>query len=120
SVEYADVLMSPETAPPRGRGQYDRRATPSERARQAREAILGAVRALLLEDRNATFAVADVTRLTGVGKNTFYGHFRDLEEAVAVVVEQCRREVEAALSMGGVEDTPHAAVQRFVRSWVDL
>ena len=63
------------------RGNWDRAASASDRAIVHREAMTrAAARALFEVGRRAT--VSDVVDRAGVGRNTLYAHFRDLDEVL--------------------------------------
>lgn len=100
-----------------GRGRYDRAASASERAQEARTEILASVYSLLLE-QGEHFSVSDVTTRAGIGRNTFYGHFTHLSEAV----REAGRQALAELTTHDVawvqdDDTPRNALEKFVRAW---
>lgn len=100
-----------------GRGRYDRGSTPSERARHAREAILDATRRALLDGTEEP-SVADICGLTGLGRNTFYGHFESSHEPVRQVVDESITQIESALLEATLlESTPYAAATEFSEGW---
>jgi hypothetical protein len=119
-LEYALIFMVASAHPAPGRGRYDRQASASERARAARAGILEAVREALSRDGDEP-SVADVISLTRIGRNTFYGHFEDMEQAMREVSQACSLEIEAALvrsvPRGG---TPHAALHGFATTWFEF
>lgn len=103
-----------------GRGRYDRSATASERAQRARQSLLIALRDTLLE-LGEECSLDTVVARAGLGRNTFYSHFRDLASARAEVVadsmQTLRTQMDAALSH---EETPYAAVGNLAQSWVHI
>jgi AcrR family transcriptional regulator len=103
-----------------GRGRYDRGATASERARTARAAITSAVIRLLRASR-AVPSVDDVCGLTGLGRNTFYGHFPSAQAAADQVVTDCLAQIEHTLgSAARAALTPYAEVTEFAQGWFDF
>ncbi|ATY32859.1 TetR/AcrR family transcriptional regulator [Sphingomonas psychrotolerans] len=57
------------------------------RARRTRAAILGAFTALALSRRYDVIRTADLIAAAGVGRSTFYEHFRSKEEVLVSAVE---------------------------------
>lgn len=102
---------------PPGRGRYDRAASASERAQEARSEILAAVRALALE-KGEHLSVSDVTTHAGIGRNTFYGHFTHLSEAVREAGQRAFSELTAHdVEWVQGDDTPRNALEKFVGAW---
>ena len=100
-----------------GRGRYDRAASPSERAQRARAEILAAVQELLT-DMGEHLAVKDITARAGIGRNTFYGHFTDLSEAVRETGQRALAELTYRDAEWVPRDeTPRRALGRFVSEW---
>jgi hypothetical protein len=103
-----------------GRGRYDRGATASERARKARAAITRAVIRSLAASR-AVPSVEDVCRLTGLGRNTFYGHFPSAQAAADQVVSDSLAQIERTLgSAARAAVTPYAEVTELAHDWFDF
>lgn len=69
-----------------GRGLYDRRATPSERAKLQRAALLAGVREVSAADE--VLSIAEIARRCGVGRNTFYEHFVSADEALEAAIAE--------------------------------
>jgi AcrR family transcriptional regulator len=57
------------------------------RARRTRDAILGAFTALALNRRYDAIRTADLIAAAGVGRSTFYEHFRGKDEVLVAAVE---------------------------------
>lgn len=76
-----------------------RQKSPAKRA-----AILAAATKLFLDQGYARTSVDAIAAEAGVGKQTVYGHFGDKEQLFLAVIEETRREQEAALS-GTLQDT---------------
>jgi len=72
-------------APAPGRGQYDRRQPREARLLEQKARLLSATALSLARNRDAT--IADVVRVAGVSRNTFYEYFDDLAHA-RVAAEQ--------------------------------
>lgn len=116
-VEYVLVFMAPDPSQSsRGRGRYDRTLSASERARRARSVMENVVRSMLSQGRQ--LSVGDVIEEAGLGRNTFYSHFPDLETAVEEVTRQCAAEMSAALPSGVLDAAPYAAVTLFAQRWL--
>ena len=57
------------------------------RARRTREAILGAFATLALNRRYDAIRTADLIAAAGVGRSTFYEHFRSKDEVLVAAIE---------------------------------
>jgi AcrR family transcriptional regulator len=57
------------------------------RARRTRDAILAAFVGLVFERRYDTIRIADLTAAAGIGRATFYEHFRGKEEVLLAAME---------------------------------
>jgi AcrR family transcriptional regulator len=53
------------------------------RSQRSRQALLGAFFQLVLERRYASIRIADIVTRSGVGRSTFYEHFRNKDELLA-------------------------------------
>jgi AcrR family transcriptional regulator len=109
--------MMLEAAPPRGR--YDRQLPSDERFEQhAERLLLATARAVEMAPTAATASVGAIVALAGMGRNTFYAHFRDAhaaEEAVlARFVEQLNVRVDAELAQ---PSQPPELFVRVLRGW---
>src|SRR6185369_9968049 len=72
------------------RGRYDRALSRRERQAAQRERVIAAIAALSATDRE--LSVANVVELAGIGRNTFYEYFDDLEHALIEVKSRALRE----------------------------
>src|SRR4051794_31166274 len=92
-------MKVPPAAPAPKRGRYDRGLTRSERQAAQRERVVAAIAALSATDRE--LSVANVVELAGIGRNTFYEYFDDLEQALLAIEGRALRDfaprVESAL-----------------------
>ena len=109
-----DVDLVP--APKRGR--YDRALSRQERQAAQRERVIAAIAALSATDRE--LSVAHVVELAGIGRNTFYEYFDDLEHAQAAITSRVLRDfalrVEAALRAAR---TPLERIRALARAWAE-
>jgi AcrR family transcriptional regulator len=105
-----------DTAPKRGR--YDRTLSRHERQSAQLERVLAAVAAVSASGR--PMCVADVVEQAGIGRNTFYEYFDDIEHALAAIKGRARRElatrVEAALPLAR---TPLERIRVLGRVWTE-
>src|SRR6187431_2269228 len=109
-----DVDLVP--APKRGR--YDRALSRQARQAAQRERVIAAIAALGATDRE--LSVAQVVELAGIGRNTFYEYFDDLEHAQAAITSRVLRDfalrVEAALRAAR---TPLERIRALARAWAE-
>ncbi len=114
-----DVI--PEFRAKHGRGRYDRSRTPAERAAQQAIRIADATAAVVAQ-RGLTEATIDhVVRAAGVGRNTFYRHYRDLDHAVRRVRATAGATLWRKASAGlAAAYTPTEKIRSIVRVWLDL
>ncbi len=78
------------------RGKYDRHATRAERWARQRRALNDAV-AHAVAARGDKTTVRDICAAAGVGRNTFYQHFRDLDTARRIAIDQAGAALEHTL-----------------------
>ncbi|MEZ4223140.1 MAG: TetR family transcriptional regulator [Polyangiaceae bacterium] len=78
------------------RGRYDRHASRAERWARQRRALNEAV-AQAVALRGSAATLRDICSSAGVGRNTFYLHFRDLETAKRIAIDQAGAALESAL-----------------------
>jgi AcrR family transcriptional regulator len=114
SMKPPEVALVP--APKRGR--YDRALNRRERQAAQRERVIAAVLAIGATERE--FSVANVVELAGIGRNTFYEYFDDLEHALLAItgraVHELAERVEAALSSAR---TPLERIRALARVWTE-
>jgi AcrR family transcriptional regulator len=105
-----------ELIPAPKRGRYDR--TLSRHARQAeqRDRVIAAIVSIATSGRE--LSVANVIEHAGIGRNTFYEYFDDVEHALRAIDARARGDlvvrVEAALR---VARTPLERVRALARAW---
>jgi AcrR family transcriptional regulator len=102
--------------PPRGR--YDRRESRAMRLARQRELLLDATAVAFAQSREPS--VEDVVALSGMGKNTFYAHFKDLNGAADAVVDALVARLDARLgsALAGVR-TPVARLRALCETLVE-
>jgi len=107
-----------ELVPAPKRGRYDRGLSRRERQAAQRERVIAAIAALSAAERE--LSVASVVEIAGIGRNTFYEYFDDLEHALLTIKGRALREfaprVEAALQ---VARTPLERVRALARVWAE-
>jgi len=107
-----DLLPAPK------RGQYDRALSRRERQDAQRERVMLALVALSESERE--LSIANVVELAGIGRNTFYEYFDDVEHALVGVRARVLREltlrVESELPRAR---TPLERVRALARAWTD-
>ena len=107
-----DVLL-----PAPGRGKYDRRLPRERRLSEQRERLLAAT--ALVAAAEALPSVASVVRRAGVGRNTFYEYFDDVEHALdAARASVCRRVEQALREAEGRARTPVERWRVLARAWL--
>ena len=82
-----------ELVPAPKRGQYDRAMSRHERQAAQQERVIAAVAAVVATGRE--LSVASVVEHAGIGRNTFYEYFDDVEHALNTIHARARRELAA-------------------------
>lgn len=95
--------------PAPGRGQYDRRQPRDARLLEQKARLLSAT--ALAVARSAEATIADVVKVAGVSRNTFYEYFDDLAHARAAAVQ--RAEHRLATLLRGAEEQTRTPVERW-------
>src|SRR4051812_18892699 len=112
SMKAADLEPAPK------RGQYDRALSRRERQDAQRERVVAALSALAADNRELN--IANIVETAGIGRNTFYEYFDDVEHALATVKARAVRELsartEAALRAAR---TPLERIRALVRAWTE-
>ncbi|HYP98818.1 MAG TPA: TetR/AcrR family transcriptional regulator [Polyangiaceae bacterium] len=72
-----------ELVPAPKRGQYDRALSRRERQLAQRERVIAAIALISASDRE--LSIANVVEAAGIGRNTFYEYFDDLEHALLAI-----------------------------------
>jgi AcrR family transcriptional regulator len=99
------------------RGKYDRSLSPAERWARQRARLMRAVAECAHDRRHANVAAA--ARRAGVGRNTFYAHFRDFAQARRVAEERGEAEITTAVDRALSDtNTPRATLAALCRAWI--
>lgn len=99
-----------------GRGRYDRTLSASERARRRRELLVDAARTALVAGES--LALEGLLKRSGLGRNTFYGHFENVESLQAEVVQLALEHLSEPRWRPDDSATPFSAVRSFVDQWL--
>jgi len=98
------------------RGRYDRALTRRDRQAAQRERVLAAIEALTATD--CELNVANVVELAGIGRNTFYEYFDDLEHALLAVQARAQRDLASRLEVAlQAARTPLERIRVLARVW---
>ena len=111
-------MKSPELdlVPAPKRGQYDRALSRRERQAAQRERVIAAIAALAETDRE--LSVASVVEAAGIGRNTFYEYFDDLEHALLAINHRVLSDFAGRVSTAlQVARTPLERVRALARVW---
>ena len=107
-----------ELVPAPKRGLYDRAMSRHERQAAQQERVIAAIAAVAALGRELT--VASVVEHAGIGRNTFYEYFDDVEHALTALNARARGElssrVESALRS---TRTPIERVRALARAWTE-
>jgi AcrR family transcriptional regulator len=107
-----------ELAPAPKRGRYDRALSRRERQAAQRERVIAAIAAISATDRE--LSIANVVELAGIGRNTFYEYFDDLEHALLAIKSRALGDftprVAAALRAAR---TPLERIRALARVWAE-
>lgn len=113
--------MIPATTPQSGRGRYDRTKSPVERAAHHAHRLALATAAAVAQHGIVGTTVDRIVRVAGVGRNTFYRHYRDLDHAIrharAAASESLWKEASAGLAAAY---TPTEKIRAIVHAWIKL
>lgn len=113
-------MKAPESAlePAPKRGQYDRALSRQDRQAAQRERVIAAIAALSAAGRELT--VASVVKLAGIGRNTFYEYFDDIEHALVAIRSRALREFSArSASALQAARTPLERIRALARAWAE-
>src|SRR5438105_1117384 len=107
-----------ELEPAPKRGQYDRALSRRERQDAQRERVIAALSALTAENRE--LSLANIVETAGIGRNTFYEYFDDVEHALATVKARALRELGARIEATmRVARTPLERIRALARAWAE-
>jgi AcrR family transcriptional regulator len=100
------------------RGRYDRALSRPERQAAQRERVITALLTISASDRE--LSVANVVELAGIGRNTFYEFFDDLDHALLAITGRVLREFAArAESATQGARTPLERIRALARAWTE-
>lgn len=104
-----------------GRGQYDRTQTASQRRREQRASLLASAARVFAERGFSNASVEAIIQDAGMSRRTFYGHFRDLRDALRKLHDQSAR-FAVAFVREAVEAAPDpvAAIDAGIRAFLEL
>jgi len=107
-----DVVPAPK------RGRYDRALSRRERQSAQRERVMAAIAALSATDRE--LSIARVVEVAGIGRNTFYEYFDDLEHALTAIKGRALRELGARIDVAlQAARTPLERLRALARVWAE-
>jgi AcrR family transcriptional regulator len=107
-----------ELSPAPKRGQYDRALSRRERQAAQRERVVAAVTALTGSER--ALNVANVVELAGIGRNTFYEYFDDIEHALVSIKARAVSDFSARAEVAlRAARTPLERVRALSRAWTE-
>ncbi|MEO8906035.1 MAG: TetR/AcrR family transcriptional regulator [Polyangiaceae bacterium] len=107
-----------ELEPAPKRGQYDRALSRRERQDAQRERVISALSALTAANRE--LSIANVVEAAGIGRNTFYEYFDDVEHALAAIKTRALQQLGARIetSMQAAR-TPLERIRALARAWAE-
>jgi AcrR family transcriptional regulator len=109
-------MKAPEVEPAPKRGQYDRALSRRERQAAQRERVITALAALSATQNELN--IANVVELAGIGRNTFYEYFDDIDHALAAINARALRELAKGLdSSMQAARTPLERIRALARAW---
>jgi AcrR family transcriptional regulator len=107
-----------ELSPAPKRGQYDRALSRRERQAAQRERVVAAITALIGSER--ALNVANVVGLAGIGRNTFYEYFDDIEHALISIKTRALHDFSARVELAlQSARTPLERVRALARAWTE-
>jgi AcrR family transcriptional regulator len=109
-------MKPPEVESAPKRGHYDRALSRRERQAAQRERVITALAALSATERE--LSIANVVELAGIGRNTFYEYFDDVDHALTVIKTRALRGLATLLeSSGQAARTPLERIRALARAW---
>lgn len=108
----AELLPAPK------RGHYDRAQSRNERQAAQQERVIAAMAAVAAEGRE--LSVVSVVEHAGIGRNTFYEYFDDVEHALKSINARACRELSARVEPAlRLARTPLERVRVLARAWAE-
>ncbi|MEI9937019.1 MAG: TetR/AcrR family transcriptional regulator [Pseudomonadota bacterium] len=107
-----------ELVPAPKRGRYDRALSRRERQAAQRERVIAAIASISATDRE--LSIANVVELAGIGRNTFYEYFDDLEHALIAIKTRALSDFtpRVAAAMQAAR-TPLERIRALARVWAE-
>ena len=107
-----------ELVPAPKRGRYDRALSRRERQTAQRERVIAAIAAISATDRE--LSVANVVEVAGIGRNTFYEYFDDLEHALLAIRGRALSDFASRVT-GAMQRarTPLERIRALARVWTE-
>jgi AcrR family transcriptional regulator len=100
------------------RGRYDRALSRNERQAVQRERVTAAVTSIAAA--GGELSVASVVERAGIGRNTFYEYFDDIEHALATLRARVLHELDARIQRAFIAArTPLERVRALARAWTE-
>jgi AcrR family transcriptional regulator len=110
--------MKSDIEPAPKRGQYDRALSRRERQVAQLERVIAALAALSAAERE--LSIANIVEVAGIGRNTFYEYFDDIEHALSVSKARALRDLVARLESSiGAARTPLERIRALARAWAE-
>lgn len=113
------VIAGRRVAPAPGPGRYDRGRPLGERQREQKERLLLAAADVFGREGYANASVAKIIARAGVGRQTFYDHFKNLEEILFELhdfaAERARKAVQRATASA---ETPEQRLLSGLEAWL--
>jgi AcrR family transcriptional regulator len=108
----AEVIPAPK------RGRYNRALSRHERQAAQQERVIAAIAAVAAAGRE--LSIASVVEQAGIGRNTFYEYFDDVEHALASIDGRAQRELVACLEPAlRLARTPLERMRALARAWAE-
>ena len=108
-----DIVPAPK------RGRYDRALSRRERQVAQRERVLAAIEVISATNERE-LSVANVVEVAGIGRNTFYEYFDDLEHALAATKGRALSDFAPRLAAAmQVARTPLERMRALARVWTE-
>src|SRR6187399_1605110 len=107
-----------EFVPAPKRGRYDRALSRRERQTAQRERVIAAIAAISATDRE--LSVANVVEVAGIGRNTFYEYFDDLEHALLAIRGRALSDFALRVTVAMQQArTPLERIRALARVWTE-
>jgi len=120
-VSMAEPTPPHQIALPVARGHYDRSKTTEQRRADYTAQLVDAVAIEVSRSGRYGATVSDIVKRAGVGRNTFYAHFRDLGDALSVLEDAALHALWTRISLHlSSADTPTERLRAISIAWFDM